>query len=447
MDWMYLHAGVVLGTIIFSFIIARLLKLNLEISLFTAAVMGLVVHGIIMPPRGFFSERFDWFEFPRHIVDGAFTYLDVILIFLTATFFMNLYSEAGGIAFLIRNIIKRFYRYRILALLCLAFILLIPGALTGSGTVAVLIVGPLVAKVLTLMNLPADYVAAIIFLGAVMGAAAPPINLWAMMTAAGSNMPYVGFFLPLGILSVAGALFSILFLGRRSTAINLEHALQTLPEVSVGIKNWWKALAPFFVVLMLILAGRIWPWTFPVLGLPLIFMAAGMVVWILNYQCINLWRVASNTVSQLLPLTGIMLVAGILVQVMTLSGARGLIALSVVTLPLPLIFALLFLILPISEGAIQYAVAPLLGVPLILLFNMKGFNPIIALAGMSVMWPIGDMLPPTAIVGRAAVLVAGYSGPYYKGFVRRTLIPAVFILGLSTLFVVFSNNLKILSKG
>ncbi len=31
----------------------------------------------------------------RHIVEGTFTYFDVCLIFLTATFFMALYKEAG----------------------------------------------------------------------------------------------------------------------------------------------------------------------------------------------------------------------------------------------------------------------------------------------------------------------------------------------------------------
>ncbi|WP_367361669.1 hypothetical protein [Mesotoga sp.] len=55
--------------------------------------------------------------------------------------------------------------------------------------------------------------AAIIFICAAMSAAAPPVNLWAMMAAAGSNMPYVGFFIPLLVLSLAGSLFAMFFLG------------------------------------------------------------------------------------------------------------------------------------------------------------------------------------------------------------------------------------------
>ena len=53
--------------------------------------------------------------------------------------------------------------------------------------------------------------------------------------------------------------------------------------------------------------------------------------------------------------------------------------LHVVILPLKVLFATLFIILPVSEGILQYAVAPLLGVPLIMLFNMKGMDVIVAM--------------------------------------------------------------------
>ena len=78
-------------------------------------------------------------------------------------------------------------------LLLLTFLLFIPGALTGAGSVTVLITGGMVAIVLSYMGIPRIKVAAIIFLVAGLSAAAPPVSLWAMMTAAGVNMPYVGF--------------------------------------------------------------------------------------------------------------------------------------------------------------------------------------------------------------------------------------------------------------
>ena len=51
----------------------------------------------------------------------------------------------------------------------------------------------------------------------------------------------------------------------------------------------------------------------------------------------------------------------------------------------------------------MWGAAPVLGVPLVLLFNTMNLNPVIALAGMSIIWPLGDAIPPTAIIGRLTV--------------------------------------------
>jgi Na+/H+ antiporter NhaD/arsenite permease-like protein len=401
--------------------------------MFLAALAGFLTHGAGYP------------EVPRHIVDGAFTYFDVTLIFISATLFMNLLKEAGGISFIIRGILRRFHGQRALTLVLLTLILLVPGALTGAGSVTVLIVGALVGTVLRYMGVSTTNVVAIVFLCAAMSAAAPPVNLWAMMTAAGSNMPYVGFFLPLGVITLAGALFSMFYLGWRGTPPDVERVMRELPQPPAGLQGW-RVAAPFAVFLILLVAGRIWPWSVPIFGLPLLFMISAGVVLLISPIRLPVLRVTSETIRQLLPLIGVMVVVGILVQSMALTGARGLISLSVVVLPLSAIYALLFLILPFSEGLLQYAVGPLLGVPLILLFNMKGLNPIIALAGMATMWPIGDMLPPTTVVGRAAVMVLGYEGAYYRDFVRACLVPAMVILALGSAYVVFSNHLAFLVR-
>lgn len=426
---MFFHSGLVLAVIVIAFAVARRCKLNTELSMFTAAIAGALAHGKGLPIR--------------HLVEGSFTYFDVCLIFITATFFMNLVKESGGVSFMVRRIVMRFHRYRAICLLLLTLVLLIPGALTGAGAATVLTVGTLVGTVLTYMGVSATRTAAIIFLCSAMSAAAPPINLWAMMTAAGSNMPYVGFMLPLFVLAVSGAVFSMFYLSRKGTPIDLEKALRELP-VPPAEMNWFRVGLPFVVLMALILAGRIWPFQMPILGLPLIFLIAAIATVLVSPKRLPLLQIASDTVHSLIPLVGIMIVVGILIQVMALSGARGLISLGVVILPLGVLFGTLFLILPISEGLLQYAVAPLLGVPLILLFNMKGLDPIIALSAMAVMWPLGDCLPPTAVVGRATVMELQYKGDYFKEFVKECLVPMAFILLVCTLFIIFSNKLTFL---
>ncbi len=426
---MFIHAGMVLFVMAVAFAISRLLKLSIELSMFVAAIAGALAHGAGIPIR--------------HIVDGAFTYYDVCLIFITATFFMNLLKEAGGIAYIIRSIILTFHQQRFICLFLLALVLLIPGALTGSGAVTVLVAGTLVGTVLIYMGISETRVAAIIFLCAAMSAAAPPINLWAMMTAAGSNMPYVGFMRPLLLITVFGSLLSMFILGWKGKAVDLEKVLQELPAPPEKM-NLFRVAIPLMVFFVLVLAGRIWPFRMPVLGLPLMFLISAISVLLISPKRLPVLQIASNTIHQLIPLVGIMIVVGVLIQIMALSGARGLISLGVVTLPLTTLYATLWLILPWSEGLVQYAVAPLLGVPLILLFNMKGLDPVIALSAMAVMWPLGDCLPPTAVVGRAVVIELKYKGNYYSELVKTCLLPMIIILFICTIFIIFSKQLNFL---
>ena len=155
-------------------------------------------------------------------------------------------------------------------------------------------------------------------------------------------------------------------------------------------------------------------------------------------------RISRETIEQLLPLIGTLTCVGVLVQIMTLTGVRGLLAVTTVTLSVALVFATLFIVLPVSEAVLMWGAAPVIGVPLVLLFNTIGLNPIVALAGMSVIWPLGDALPPTAIIGRLTVDVVGYRDAYAK-FLKSCIVPALFIMIIGTLMVIFSSELSFLT--
>ena len=131
-------------------------------------------------------------------------------------------------------------------------------------------------------------------------------------------------------------------------------------------------------------------------------------------------------------------------QIMTLTGVRGLLAIMFITLPTVLVIGSLFVFLPITESVLMYGSAAVFGVPLVLLFNTIGLNPIVALAGMSIIWPLGDALPPTAIIGRLTVDVVGTKEKYGQ-FLKQCLVPAIVICILGTLMVVFSKELGFLT--
>jgi CitMHS family citrate-Mg2+:H+ or citrate-Ca2+:H+ symporter len=422
---MFTEAGIILGVMVAVYAAARAARLATELAMVAAALGGAIAGGY-------------WFP-ARQVAEGAATYLDINLIFITATLFMNLLKESGGVAFVVRGIIRRFHRQRALLLALLSLVLLVPGALTGAGSVTVLIAGGMVATVLTYMGISKVRVAAIVFIIAGLSAAAPPVSLWAMMTAAGVNMPYVGFFWPLLLPCVAAAILTSFLLGWKGTSTDVQQALAELPEAPAGM-TWWRVMAPFAVFLALIALGRQWPHATPIVGLPLMFAAAALVSWSLSPVPLNVLRVSRETVEQLLPLLATLTCAGILVQVMTLTGARGLLAVTAVTLPIVVVYATLFLVLPVSEAVLMWGSAPVIGVPLVLLFNTIGLNPIVALAGMSLIWPLGDALPPTAIIGRLTVNIVGYQGPY-GAFLKACAVPAIIIAILGTLMVVYSAKL------
>lgn len=432
------HSLAVIVVIALVFAIAKKCKVCTELTLLLAAVGAIIAH-LILPMGEDPRSALPFTEIVRHVVEGTFNYFDVCLTFLTATFFMTLYKEAGGVNYMVRQIVSRFYKKRILLLLLLAVVMMVPGAVTGSGATTVLTVGGLVGAVLAAMGVNEDRRVALIFLLAAMSAACPPINLWAMMAAAGANMPYVGFTWPLLILSGAGALFATFYLTRGTHSDRpVEEVLSTLPEAPKGW-NAIRAFVPFVVMIVLIMGARIFPAWWPVFGLPMIFMLSGAAVLICSPKKVSIMQTALTTVQNLKELVGIMVVVGVLNQTLTLTGARGLISLAVVILPIWLLFGALWLILPVAEGVLQYAVAPLFGVPLIMLFNMLGYNPVVALSCWSVMWPVGDCLPPTAVVGRAAVMEMNYKGNYYKGLVKNALVPMLVILALCTITMIFNK--------
>ena len=426
---MFAYAGMILGVMVVTYVAVKFLKLSTELSMLAAAIAGALAGGFGIPVR--------------HIAEGAITYLDICLIFISATLFMNILKESGGVAFVVRGILVKFHRQRALLLVLLTVLLLLPGALTGAGSVTVLITGGMVSVVLYYMGISKLRTAAIVFLIAGLSAAAPPVSLWAMMTAAGVNMPYVGFFWPLLIPCVICALLTIFILGWKGTQTNLEKALAELPQPPDRM-GWLKVILPFAVFMALILMGRQWPHSTPIIGLPMMFVCAAAMSFVLSPVKLDFLKISRDTVEQLLPLVGTLTCVGVLVQIMTLTGVRGLLAVTAVTLPVAVVFATLWLVLPLSEAVLMYGAAPVLGVPLVLLFNNIGLDPIVALAGMSVIWPLGDALPPTAIIGRLTVDVVGYEDSYLK-FLRACLVPAIIIMIVGTIMVVFSSELSFLT--
>ncbi len=429
--------GIILAIMVVVYAISKWKKLSVELSMLASAVVGGLAGAFLnTPPIGTLA---------RHMIEGSFTYLDVILVFTTATIFMAIVSESGGVNYVVRATIKYFYNLRIIALFLLMIIILIPGALTGAGSVSLLVVGAPTALALGYLGISKKKVAAILFIVAGLSAAAPPVNIWAMILCAGTAIPYVGFEFPLGIPVLLLGIFTMLTLGwKKEGTMDKQKALEDMPEVPEKM-TWWRVFLPFLVFFGLVVAYRIWPFDMPILGLPLQFVIAALVALLVSPKKINILVLSRNTVKRLLPLLATIAVVGSLQQIMTATGVRGLLSYTVISIPLILLYISLIFIIPISEGVLTYGAAAILGIPLIWYFDSIGLHATVAIAGLTFLWPLGDGLPPTALIGRLSVMVSDYKGSYWS-FLKSTWLPWIVITAVGILMVIYSSKLAFLVR-
>jgi len=429
----YATTSYTLAAMVLTFAVASWRLKSPELSMVVTAVVGALVAGLGFPARLF--------------VEGTFTFLDLAFIFITACVFMNAYSEVGAMNALVRALVVRLHRRKWLLLFVLALLMLIPGALTGAGVVSVLVVGGLVAAVLRLMGLSEQRTAAFVFMLAILSAVAPPINVWAMLMAAGANMPYVGFDLVLLAPVLVVAAFTVLYLGWGAVPQSKEAILAGLPPLPPGM-TWWRAAVPLVILVILSLAAKYAAFVLPTLGFPLIFLICALATWAIDPvpRPLARWHtVVNETVEQVFPLVATMVSVGVLVNILAATGVRGLIAISFVALPIAGIYATSLAVCPLAQGSLGFGSAVILGTPLIFVFNAVGANVTVVAAAFSFLFALGDCLPPSRIVGRTAIETVGYRGSY-TSFLRATAVPW-FAMGVVALaMLIFPNALSFLVR-
>ena len=310
---------------------------------------------------------------------------------------------------------------------------------------SLLVVGAPTALALGYLGISKKKVAAILFIVAGLSAAAPPVNIWAMILCAGTAIPYVGFEFPLGIPVLLLGIFTMLTLGwKKEGTMDKQKALEDMPKVPEKM-TWWRVFLPFLVFFGLVVAYRIWPFDMPILGLPLQFVIAALVALLVSPKKINILVLSRDTVKRLLPLLATIAIVGSLQQIMTATGVRGLLSYTVISIPLILLFISLIFIIPISEGVLTYGAAAILGIPLIWYFDSIGLHATVAIAGLTLLWPLGDGLPPTALIGRLSVMVSDYKDSYWS-FLKSTWLPWIVITAVGILMVIYSSKLAFLVR-
>jgi TRAP-type C4-dicarboxylate transport system permease large subunit len=405
----------------------RFFRLSSVLSLLAAAAVASLSSG--------FSVQ----ETLSHLVEGSFTFLPIALIIVTGTFFVEVQKESGAFDALVRMLIVRFHAYPRMLLVLLMWLVILPGALTGPGAAGVIALGSVVAPVLAGMGIPEAGVVAFLALGGVFGDFAPPVNIPAMIISSGINMPYVGFFFPLAVLTIVLSTAAALYVGARHVRgpIDLDSILVKLPPARPGMTGA-KVAAPFAVIAALMIGARALPHALPPIGVPLMFLIGTAVAALLGRRQ-DLLRIASDVVARTLPVVGILIAVGPVVQVMSATGVKGLFVITAISVPMAVLYAALFAGLPLSGSVLgTLGAASILGVPFML--ALLGRDPIVATVGISLIAALATLTPPTAITGKAAMIVANYRGGYGT-VLRRCLVPLFVVDAVGLLLVVFADKL------
>ena len=401
-----------------------LAKLPVGVSLLISSIAGAIAGGQGIPIR--------------HLVEGTFSYVDTILVIGTAMMFMKVVEKSGTLDALSAVIVKKFYKHPAILLILIMLVVMFPGMITGSSTAAVLSAGSIMAPVLLIMGMDAVSAAALIAMGGLMGMVAPPVNLPAMIIGGGIDVPFVGFSVPLLMLTIPIAIFSALFLGLKQTkGLSYEKVAPHL-NTEVAEKYGIRIYLPLVVLVVLMALTKIFK-VIPDIGMPLMFLISA-AVGLFTGRKVSPFEVISEAINSALPVMSILMGVGMFIQIMTLTGVRGFIVLTCLGLPESLRLLAAGVSIPLFGAVSSFGAASVLGVPFSLAFlNM---DTVFTIAGLSFIASLGDMMPPTALAGIFAAQVTGVKD--YVKVLKRCLVPMGVMLVYGMIFIYFSKPLAAL---
>lgn len=371
----------------------------------------------------------------RHMVEGMFSYVDTILVIASAMIFMKVVEASGALDAISSVIVQRFHKLPVLMLCFIMIIVMFPGMITGSSTASVLSAGSIMAPVLMVMGVPALETACILAMGGLLGMIAPPTNIPAMIIGAGIDIPYSGFELPLALLTFPLAFLFVLMFGlkyvRKMDYAQVSAQLKTESRERFGLRIY----LPLVLAIVLMILNKAVP-AVPDIGMPLVFLLSALVGCFTGYR-FNLAKVAKDSINSVLPVMGILMGVGMFIQIMTLTGVRGFIVTTCLSLPEAARYLALAISMPLFGAVSSFGSASVLGVPFLLSFLAK--DQIVVASALSLVASLGDMMPPTALAGIFAAQVVGL--PKYGPVLKKCLLPCLIVILWAILFILGSEIL------
>lgn len=401
-----------------------LLKLPAGISIMLGAIVGAIVGGEGIPIR--------------HLVEGTFGFLEAILIIATAMIFMKVVKATGALGTISYGMIKALHKYPTILMIVIILFVMFPGMLTGLSSACILTTGALVIPALLAMDIPKHAAGSLIAMAAVLGEIAPPISIPVMIIGGGVDMPYIGFNVPLLIATLPAAIiFALYYRFRYLGKFEINEVLSRLDK-PVYSTFGLKLFLPIIFVIGYMIAEQIFPDHIPHIGVPLIFVI-GAILSFGTGKKYNIVELARSAIRDALPVMSILVGVGMFLQIFTLTGARGYVAVSALQLPEELKYFAAF-IMPFFGSA--YASASVIGVPLVFVF--LGKNSIVVASALALMAALGDLMPPPSLLCAYASQMVNEQNHFL--ILKKSIIPMLMLITVAMLMIYFANDLATLFR-
>lgn len=415
----------------------------LEIVLFLTIVIGFLSLSLLKLPRGvvflIISTVLSILAEKKLAVDalveGAFGYFDTVITVLSAMFFIVAVERSGLLNHIATMMVRAFAHKPRILLLLTTLLAMSGGMITGSSSACILTTGVVALPILKAMGLDDERSGTIIAITGVLGMIAPPVNIQAMIICEGVDMPYVGFAYPLLWLTVPTALLMSLIIAGKTIRKT------TVDELSNKLNHYDLVLyLPIFVLLLLSILDNL---GILQIGLPLIFFLSGVSAVFNKKNKTNFFEISSQAVEQSLPILAILVGVGMLIQLMTLSGVRGVIVASMLFFPASILLLTAGSGIPLFGAISSYGAASVLGIPFLLAF--RGGNDVLIASALSLLAGLGDMLPPTALASTVSAQMVGLSS--YAKILKDSALFLVVITIVCILLIAYSSKIiKILAN-
>jgi gluconate:H+ symporter, GntP family len=418
-----LHPGII-------FALAIALFLALHIALRWPLPLAFLVVAVATALLGDFGIPF------RHLVEGGFGFINLILALFAGAFFGHMMRASGGADAAATGLVGA-VGGRILPVLALAGLpLFVVGMFVGLSGVAVLSAGVFAVPALRRLGYDDATIAAFVAVMATAGMIAPPMNVPAMLIANGVNMPWSNVAKPLLALSVPLAVAALAWFtwGCGPTRPAPGPAASEDGGVAAGLRG----LAPLAVIVAIWISVRAFPAGIVDPASPLILVIGALIALPFTPR-VELRKVIMATFTGTpLHLAAVLVTVGILVQIMTLTGVRGWLVISTMALTAPWNFVSLLVGMPLIGGALtSMSVSDVMGVPMA--FSFIGQDMILNVAALSAIASLAEFVPPTAIAAALACYVVG-GGTVGQVF-RRAWPPMSVLAALALLMLVFAREL------